>query len=393
MWINRNIENYIIKLSKNYPSIFLTGARQVGKTSLLRKLFSDFQYISFDLPSKAERAEKNPELFFSDIKSNIILDEVQYVPSIFRYLKYQIDNFKDKKKFILTGSQNLLLMKNISESLSGRCAIINLYTLSYFEIIQNKNYSNIDYIDFIIKGGYPFLWVYENQESDIFYSSYLVTYLERDVRNISNVGRLRDFERFVRAISIRAGQILNYSDIARDIGIAVSTAKEWISILEASNIIYLMEPYYKNIGKRLIKSPKIYFTDTGFLCYLLGIQNRNDFYKSIYSGNVWENYIISEVLRFFSFKGLKPTIWYLRDKDGLEVDLIIELNGKTNIFEIKFTEKPDINDIKGIKKIIKSLNFASINKFGVICRTFDEYEIDKNIFAYKPEILNKLSSE
>ena len=393
MWINRKLENQILKIVNFMPSVYLSGPRQVGKTSLVRKIFPDFSYISFDLPSIAERAEKNPDLFFGQIKENVILDEIQYVPSLFRYLKYEIDSQKGKK-FILTGSQKFLMIKNITDSLAGRCAIIDLLGLSYFEIKEKveENVSNkeIDELDFIIKGGYPFLWVEKNISPNIFYSNYLITYIERDIRSLINIGKVRDFERFIRSLAIRVGQLLNFSDLARDVGISVSTAREWTSILEASNQLFLMEPYFRNIGKRIIKSPKIYFTDTGFLCYLLGIESKDDLLNSIYLGNIWENFIINEVLKLFSFNLIKPTVWFFRDKDALEVDLIIELNGKINIYDIKFTENPDKNDIKSIKKTISFFDEKQINKAGIICRTLHEYEIDKNIFGLKINHLKEL---
>jgi predicted AAA+ superfamily ATPase len=391
MWINRKSSKLIQDTVIHYPVLFLTGPRQAGKTSLLKKLFPDYDYLTFDLPSVAEQAEKNPLEFISTLKRNTIIDEVQYAARFLRYLKLEIDKKRINGRFILTGSQNFLLMKDIGDSLAGRCAIIDLYSLSFNELKNFKNFRNISEIDFILKGGYPQIWADRGLSTDIFYSSYLSTYLERDIRNLLNVGKLRDFERFLRALAIRSAQILSYSDLARDVGIAVSTAKEWISVLEASKQIYLLEPYYRNLGKRLIKSPKVYLNDVGLMCFLLGIENKSQLIKSPLAGAVWETFVFNEMIRYFSFKGRKPTIWYWRTRDGEEVDFIVEENNKINIFESKFSENPDKNDSKNIKKFITNFKKENIGNAGILCRTDRNYQFDKedNIYLFNISILTK----
>jgi predicted AAA+ superfamily ATPase len=376
MWIQRNIASIILKVSKQYPVVLLTGARQVGKTTLLTRLFNEYDYVSFDLPSIAEQAETNPQLFFSKYNKNIILDEVQYVPEIFRYLKHEVDKDPQKGRFILAGSQNFALMKNITESLAGRCAVLQLYPLSYSEIHAVKQYDNTTDIDFILKGGYPKLWSEPQTVKEIFFSSYIATYIERDVRNIINIGKIRDFERFFRALAIRSSQIVSYSDLARDVGVAVSTIKEWMSVLWASNQIFFLEPYYRNLGKRLIKSPKVYITDVGLLCFLLNIKDHDDLMHSPLLGQIWETYVVCQLMIQYSFKGLKAGMYYWRTRDGSEVDVIMEHGGKIIALEIKFSEFVKGNEVTSLKNLIATVKKEHVHCAGVIARTSHRYTID-----------------
>lgn len=376
MWINRKIASIILEVSRQYPVVLLTGARQVGKTTLLTRLFNEYDYISFDLPSIAEQAETNPQLFFSKYNKNIILDEVQYVPEIFRYLKHEVDKDPKRGRFILTGSQNFALMKNITESLAGRCAILQLYPLSHSEIHAVKQFDNITDIDFILKGGYPKLWSEPETVKEIFFSSYIATYIERDVRNIINIGKIRDFERFFRALAIRSSQIVSYSDLARDVGVAVSTIKEWMSVLWASNQIFFLEPYYRNLGKRLIKSPKVYITDVGLLCFLLNIKDHDDLMHSPLLGQIWETYVVCQLMIQYSFKGLKAGMYYWRTRDGSEVDVIMEHGGKIIALEIKFSEFVKGSELTSLKNLIATVKREHVHCAGVIARTSHRYTID-----------------
>jgi len=376
MWINRKIASIILEVSRQYPVVLLTGARQVGKTTLLTRLFNEYDYISFDLPSIAEQAETNPQLFFSKYNKNIILDEVQYVPEIFRYLKHEVDKDPKRGRFILTGSQNFALMKNITESLAGRCAILQLYPLSHSEIHAVKQFDNITDIDFILKGGYPKLWSEPETVKEIFFSSYIATYIERDVRNIINIGKIRDFERFFRALAIRSSQIVSYSDLARDVGVAVSTIKEWMSVLWASNQIFFLEPYYRNLGKRLIKSPKVYITDVGLLCFLLNIKDHDDLMHSPLLGQIWETYVVCQLMIQYSFKGLKAGMYYWRTRDGSEVDVIMEHGGKIIALEIKFSEFVKGSELTSLKNLIATVKKERVHCAGVIARTSHRYTID-----------------
>lgn len=379
MYINRKLTEIITEISRQYPVIFLTGARQVGKTTLLQHIFKDYEYISFDLPSIAEQAETNPQLFFSRHRENILLDEIQYVPSIFRYLKHEVDTNPGKGRFILTGSQNFLLMKNITESLAGRCAILHLLPLSLNEVRESERHSSASDMDFIIRGGYPRLWAEPETNREIFFSSYLATYIERDVRNILNIEKVREFERFVRALATRCAQLLSYSDIARDVGVAVSTIKDWINVLWASNQIFFIEPYHRNLGKRLIKSPKVYLSDTGILCFLLNIHNLEDLMHSPHIGQVWENFVVNQIIAQFRFQGITPPVYFWRTRDGAEIDILIEKAGKLTALEIKFSEHILSRDAVSLTKFIHSVAKENINSAAVICRTSHEYLLDNMV--------------
>lgn len=379
MFINRKISSLIYEILNQYPIIFLTGARQVGKTTLLTTLLPDYTYLSFDLPSVAEQAETNPELFFSRYPSHVIFDEIQYVPSIFRYLKHETDKNPQKGRFIITGSQNFLLMKNITESLAGRCAILHLYPLSYSEIKEIHRDSETSSLDCIIKGGYPRLWAERQTNIEIFFSSYMATYIERDVRNILNIEKVREFERFFRALAVRSAQLLSYSDIARDVGVAVSTIKDWMNVLWASNQIFFLEPYYRNLGKRLVKSPKVYLCDTGLLCFMLNIKSGDDLLRSPLLGQVWETYIINQIVAQYSFKGKRPEIYFWRTRDGSEIDLLADRAGKMLAFEIKFSEFIQPRDTLSLKHFIKQIGRGNIEHAGVISRTSHNYILDEGI--------------
>ncbi len=273
MWIPRNIEPRLLRSARTRPVVVLTGARQTGKTSTFRRLFPNHEFVSLDLPTEAEQAEKEPQSFLRRHPPPVIIDEVQYAPGLFRYLKGAVDASRARNgQFLLTGSQKFTLMKSVSESLAGRADIAELETLSWKEIRAALPQTVLE--SAIVRGGFPEL--HANPDIDVmaFYNSYLATYLERDVRSLANVGSLRDFERFLRACALRSANLLNKADLARDVGIAPSTANNWLSTLEASGQIMLLEPWFSNRTKSIVKSPKLYLADTGLLCALLNIPLR-----------------------------------------------------------------------------------------------------------------------
>jgi predicted AAA+ superfamily ATPase len=272
MWIRRDVEARLKRSAKTRPAIVLTGARQTGKTSTFRHLFPDYAFVSLDLPTEAEQAEKEPERFLQRHPPPVVIDEVQYAPGLFRHLKAVVDAHRTRNgQFLLTGSQKFTLMKSVSESLAGRADIVELETLSLAEIREALPGTGLEAA--IVRGGFPELYANPDIDSVAFYNSYLATYLERDVRALANVGSLRDFERFLRACALRSANLLNKADLARDIGIAPSTANQWLSVLEASGQVVLLEPWFSNRTKSIVKSPKLYLADTGLLCALLNIRS------------------------------------------------------------------------------------------------------------------------
>ena len=290
MWVERGISESLVNAVKSRPAILLTGPRQTGKSSLLQKLFPETEYITFDHLREVEAAKESPEFFLNRFKDPVILDEIQYVPEVFRELKIVIDRDRSSYgRWIMTGSQQFVLMEQVSESLAGRIALLHLETLGAEEL-RNKKALNIT--DYLWKGGYPELWSNPALDVGDFFESYIRTYVERDLKTIIDVKNLNDFRRFVRIAASRAGQLLNYTGLSADVGVSDVTIKKWVHALEISGLVYLLPPYYANIGKRLIKSPKIYFADHGLLCYLLGIENDSDWFAHTHKGNLWENLVM-----------------------------------------------------------------------------------------------------
>jgi len=367
MWITRKYEPTLKALFQQFPAVVVTGPRQVGKTSLVRHVFPSYSYVSLDIPSMAEQAEKSPETFLRSFAEPLIIDEVQYAPSLFRHLKAGIDQAKRPGRFILTGSQSFALMHGISESLAGRCGVLNILNLSARELMDSLQ--DFDEIGYIFKGGYPEL--YENPAIDprFWFGAYFSTYLERDVRNILNVGSLRDFDRFLRAVAVRTGQILSYSDLAGDVGIAPNTAKQWISVLQASGQIVLLEPYHRNLGKRLVKSPKLYLSDTGLAAFLMGFDKTENLLRHPVIGALWETHVVMQVVKHFASRGQTIPLWFWRTGQGAEVDLLVEHGGRFVAIEAKFSETPDHTALKGFDALRKFYGEDCITAAYVASRT------------------------
>ncbi|MBI2027200.1 MAG: ATP-binding protein [Deltaproteobacteria bacterium] len=344
MWIHREISNKLREIVRSFPAVVITGARQVGKTSLITHLFPQWKALSLDHPSLASLANDNPEQFLREHKAPLIIDEVQYAPNLFRYLKIVIDKNRQKKgEYILTGSQKLPLMENVSESLSGRCAVIELETLSLSEIMAI--YPDRKIMDCVIRGGFPEMNVEIERDVNIYFESYLATYLERDIRNILKVHNLRDFNRFIRACAYRSGQILNKTELARDVGISPTTANEWLTILEASNQIFILEPWFSNKTKGLAKSPKIYLTDTGLLCHFFNIRTQENLFQSPARGAIWESFVCSELRKHQQWIKGRAELWTFRMLQQCEVDFLIQKGGRFYLIEAKLNETIHKNDI------------------------------------------------
>ncbi len=331
--ISRNIAFKAKALSEKFPIIVITGPRQSGKSTLVKSLFSKKPYVSLEDPDIRLLAETDPRGFLSNYPNGAILDEVQYVPSLFSYIQTIVDTKNETGMFILSGSQNFLLMQNISQSLAGRVALLKLLPFSYEELATTAFiHSSID--EWLFRGFYPRIYD-KNIEPPDYYPNYIQTYLERDVRTLKNISDLTQFTRFMKMCAARIGTVLNYTSLANDCGVAVNTIKSWVSVLEASYVVYLLPPYYQNFNKRHVKSPKIYFYDTGLACALLNIQTKQQVENHYLRGGLFENLIIAETLKYFYNQGKTAPCYFWQDQAGKEIDLIVELPDGVKAFEIK----------------------------------------------------------
>lgn len=372
--IPRLLERSLASAWAQFPVVVLTGARQVGKTTLARQFLPKAGYVTLDVPAEAERARLNPADLFADQPSPLILDEVQYAPTLFRQLKIRVDQDRAAGQYLVTGSQGFELMAGISESLAGRAAILTLPPLTLRELPGTKDLSVIE--AFLWRGSYPQLWQQPNLDRALWLGSYLATYLERDVRNLLAVGSLRDFDRFLRACALRAGQILSYAELARDVGISPNTAKSWISVLEASQQIFLLEPYHRARTKRLVKSPKLYFGDTGMLTYLMGFTAASELPRHALWGAVWENAVVAEIRKSFLVRGLRPPLWFWRTSSGDEIDVLIELAPERFVaIECKAAAQVDTSAIRALRPLQAEYGAASVTKAFVVCRTERAYPL------------------
>ncbi len=356
MDIYREISATLRDLATATPAIVLTGARQTGKTTALRMAFPEHGYVTLDLPSLAERAERDPEGFLGDHPTPLIVDEVQYAPGLFRHVKAAID--RDRRgygRFALTGSQKFTLMRDVADSLAGRRVGLDLEGYSLAELRQTVLGAGLAREEFpaevLLRGGFPELWVNPRLRPTDFFASYVATYLERDVRQLLNVSSLRDFERFIRACAHRNGQMLDRSSLARDVGITGKTADAWLGVLVASNQVFLLEPWFANVGKRLVKSPKLYFADPGLCAWLLGV-TRATLNGSPYVGALWEAAVYAEIRKTIAYHRLPASVWYYRDDRQLEVDFLLTAGGRGLALEAKSTEHPDARDARGLRTFL-----------------------------------------
>ncbi len=379
MWIPRDIEPRVLRSARTRPVVVLTGARQTGKTSTLLRLFPQYGFVSLDLPTEAEQAEKEPDNFLRRHPAPVIIDEVQYAPGLFRHLKVKVDAHRTRHgQFLLTGSQKFTLMKNVSESLAGRADIVELETLTWAEIQAALPRSGLEAT--IVRGGFPELHANPDIDSVAFYNSYLATYLERDVRSIANVGSLRDFERFLRACALRSGNLLNKADLARDVGIAPSTANQWLSTLEASGQVVLLEPWFANRTRSIVKSPKLYLADTGVLCSLLNIRSEDALRESPAAGAIWETFVCAQLRGRERRAGRAGSLFFWRDRTR-EVDFVVDRGGKLELFEAKWTELPDPSDAVNLEFVSKAVGKARVASGAVVCRTPNSFPLGKGFRA------------
>jgi predicted AAA+ superfamily ATPase len=363
--IQRSSQKKLKQLAAAFRCVAVTGPRQSGKTTLCKITFPKKPYVSLENIDDREFAENDPRGFLAQFKNGAILDEVQKVPVLFSYLQQVLDETKKTGLFILSGSNNFLLQENISQTLAGRIAYIHLLPLSIDELKQNNLFKK-DVNGLLHKGLYPELYNRKNISSNDWYANYLNTYIERDVRQLKNIGNLSLFTKFLKLCANRTGQILNMASIANDCGIDTKTVLSWLSILESSYVVYLLKPYFNNMNKRLIKSPKIYFYDTGIVCALLDIENSKQVINHALKGGLFENLILMELLKERLNAGKQDNLYYWRDKTGNEVDILFEEKNKINLIEVKSGITISSEYFKGLTAVGKAIGEKNIKSRTVI---------------------------
>lgn len=357
--IARKLTSYLQKMLGKFPVVSLTGPRQSGKTTLLKHAFPDYHYYNLERMDHREIIISDPVGFLKTKAEKIIFDEAQNIPELFSYIQVISDERNTPGQYILSGSQSFLLNHHISQSLAGR---VNVNHLFPFDITELETIKNLDINQIILNGFYP--RIYDKQiAADDFYPSYLQTYIQRDVRTLKGIENLNTFSRFLGLCAGRIGQVLNLTSLANDTGISVNTAKSWLSILEASFIIYQIQPYYNNFSKRLIKSPKLYFYDTGLACSLLKLTNPEMINTHYLYGSLFENLVISEILKNQCHSGRPPSVYYWRESNGIEIDCIIEKgNNEILALEIKGGQTFTKDYMKNLRNFTKNEATIKINK-------------------------------
>ena len=405
-YIKRNIESVVMRLSKGFPVVMVTGPRQVGKTTMLRHINKNINYVSLDNLNARDLAISDPELFLETYKTPLVIDEFQYAPNLLSYIKIRVDEARFDRVFnsgddvnvmyYLTGSQSFLSMKNVSESLAGRVGIIEMYGLSTNELnmqsdeifipeiseLQKKKISNKPdsnkIFERIFKGSYPELYINENVTLNEYYESYVKTYIERDIRDLINISDEIKFMKFMTSIAARTGEELNITTVANDAEISVPTAQSWLSILVNTGLVILLEPFSNNVIKRTIKRPKIYFMDTGLACYLAKYPSAEILEASAYAEHIFETYVVSEIVKTFANNGkdFKRYLFYYRDDKKREIDLIIDYNNKLYPIKIKKGKKPNDECTKNFE-VLGNLNME-IGKGIVLCMCDEIFPIDRD---------------
>lgn len=376
----REASEMIKNINETFKVLLVTGPRQVGKTTLLLSLKPDnMEYVTLDDEVLRRQAAEDPKLFLEEHPAPLLIDEVQYAPQLFSYIKINVDTEEKNGMYWLTGSQQFHLMNNVSESLAGRVGIVNLNSFTYSETICSvdkevfdpNNLKKRDKIDvnqlfeIIFKGGMPRLYTEKKLFRDVYFQGYIDTYISRDVRTLAQIGDELSFRKFMVSVASRTGEQLNYSTIANEVGISVPTAMKWLSILVTTGIVYLLDPYMSSELKRLTHIPKIIFMDTGLACYLAGWTSARELQMSSNSGHFLETFIVSELIKSYNARGIRPNISYYRDKEKNEIDLILYKNNTLYPFEIKKTAMPTKEMIKNFNKL--NLCKKNIGTGGIIC--------------------------
>lgn len=354
MYIQRIIEDLLPGIIATFPCLAVTGPRQSGKSTLLRHALPEYRYVTLDDPAVVEQALSDPVFFLDTLGERCIIDEIQLAAGILSYVKIRVDADRSRNgRFVFTGSQQFGMIRNLGDSLAGRIALLDLLPFAAGEMQKAASLQGgLElFTSSCLTGAYPQLAVTPEIDRSLWYSSYLQTYLERDIRSLYDIGSLREFHRFMQLLAARCGQMLNMSMFATDLGVSVTTIKRWLSVLEAGRILFLLPPYYSNLGKRITKMPKVYFLDTGLACHLAGIRAREQLLEGPMAGALFENYCVQETVKIFANRGEPPRLSYLRTNNGLEVDLIIEGAGLRPLpIEIKLSRTPTAAMASGLTR-------------------------------------------
>jgi len=402
LYYNRHVEPVVERIAKRKPVIVLTGARQVGKSTMLKEIYHNINYVTLNRPLVRESAKDNPSIFFEENKPPIIVDEIQKSAELFDYIKDIVDENKNKGQFYLTGSQSIMLMKNVSDSLAGRSGIIKMLGLSIRELAENphrkpflptqermaeaeKASNGFDYtklISYIHKGFFPELYEVESDLHDWadYHSSYFQSYIEKDIKDVLNIRDESAFIKFVKATASLTGEMLNMTTLAEICGKDVKTVKSWLSVLESSGLVYLLEPYYNNFNKRMIKTPKLYFLDTGLACWLLGWNTPEQLTKGAMWGHIFESFVFGEILKSYYNDGIvKPLLYYYRDKDKNEIDLVIEEGGILYPVEVKVTSDPTKAMVNSFR-LLDEIPGKETGTGAIICLAKDRLPLKENVW-------------
>jgi predicted AAA+ superfamily ATPase len=380
-YLKRALEPVLKRTVGEFPAVVLTGPRQSGKTTLLRRLFSEkYDYVSLEPPDVRAAASADPRGMLELHPPPVIFDEVQYAPDLLPYIKERIDSERDTPgQYLLTGSQNLMVMQSVTESLAGRAGMLRLLPLSRAEaagrpgaklpwesmrgVKKQRTVPRGDLWSGFLRGGYPELAVDPKRDVGLWHASYVRTYLERDLRNLRQVGDLTQFQSFLRALAARSTQLLVIADLARDLGVAVNTVKAWLSVLEASYQVWILRPYHANVGKRLVKTPKVYFMDVGTLCYLAGLKDPDHAASGPMGGAILETAVLSEIVRTLVHRGLDPEVYFWRTSTGSEVDFVVDIGEDLVPIEVKLSSTPKPPMASGIKEFRKALGDRAARGF------------------------------
>jgi predicted AAA+ superfamily ATPase len=381
-YIKRDIETVLNKALNEAPVVAITGPRQTGKSTLLKETLAEYSYITLDDPLLRQQAIEDPVLLLDSFPSKLIIDEFQYAPSLLPYIKMRVDNNRSEKgAYVLTGSQQFIATKGLSESLAGRIILLELGAFGLEEWQRTTAAdAQTSFTRACLRGSFPELATDSSVDTQRWYAGYLQTYLERDIRTLYDIGNLRDFERTLQLLAARCSQSLNYSIIARDLGISVNTIKRWVSILEACRMVYLLPPYHKNIGSRIVKSPKVYFLDTGLACYLTGLKSEEHLLKGPMAGALFENYFVQEAVKTAFSMGKKPRFSYLRTQNGFEIDFIAEgMDGVLYPSEFKLSKTPKTKMAASVERFITKLEPESSRQGSLVTLTEQSQPLTRNV--------------